>query len=61
MFYSILLLIGIIVWPELAFCVFLFTQGYPILAIVAFLTTFGSGSAWARQKISVGNQQEKPQ
>jgi len=53
--YTLLLFFGIILWPEMAFCVFLFTQGYIFLAIVAALTTFGSGSRWVSGKINNQN------
>lgn len=42
--FSLLLLVGIVVWPELALCVLLFASGHPILGIIALLTTFCSGS-----------------
>lgn len=34
--------IGIVVWPELTFCVVLWQLGHPFIGIMAFLTTFGS-------------------
>tara|TARA_B100000941_G_C28449734_1_gene524363 strand:- start:973 stop:1146 length:174 start_codon:yes stop_codon:yes gene_type:complete len=41
----ILMLVGILVWPEFTFCIFLIHQGYPILGVVALLTTFFSGKS----------------
>lgn len=42
--FSLLLLAGIILWPELALCVLLFASGHPFLGIAAFFATFFSGS-----------------
>ena len=36
----LLTFIGILVWPELTFCIILWLLGHPILGIIALLTTF---------------------
>lgn len=53
--YWLSLLIGIFVWPELAFCVLLFVEGYPLLGLCAVGCTFFSGKKlvmdWVKKKI----------
>ncbi len=52
MLITIALIVGILAWPEMTFCVFLFTQGYYIAGVIALLTTFGSGSKWVTKQVS---------
>jgi len=47
----ILVLLGILVWPELTLCVLLFFYGHPILAVVAFVASFYSGKQFVWDKI----------
>ena len=51
MFLWLLVLVGILVWPELTLCVLLFMYGHPVLAVVAFLASFWSGKQVAMEKI----------
>jgi hypothetical protein len=47
----ILVLLGILVWPELTLCVLLFFYGHPILAVVAFIASFYNGKEFVWDKI----------
>jgi hypothetical protein len=47
----ICLLIGILLWPELTFCIYLCMTGHWFLGIVAFMTTFGSAKSMVVEKV----------
>ncbi len=46
----LLTFIGILVWPELTFCIILWMLGHPILCIIALLTTLGSTKTIIKEK-----------
>ena len=46
----LLTFIGILVWPELTFCIILWMLGHPILGIIALLTTLGSTKTIIKEK-----------
>lgn len=55
----LLVLVGILVWPELTLCVLLFLYGHPVLAVVAFLASFWSGKQAIMNKVTEDKSKNK--
>lgn len=55
LFEWVVLLLGILVWPQMALCVLLYYHGYWILGTVALVASFYSGKDFVHDKIRGGN------
>lgn len=54
LFMWVVLLLGIIVWPQMTLCVILYYHGYWVLGTVALVASFYSGKDFVHKKLVSG-------